>query len=299
MKIRFTLFRIVILVSVPFLLLSSFIKKQHEEEAVETVKEEKETNGFFVAEERGGGDYNELQTRFKLKDSSNFFGFLAPESDTSKLEKKEEKVKKIDEQPLLEKKVIQTNNVKVAPVQKQKEEEVKIPVEVKKRRYRRPRVVQKTSQALKVKNIAISPDVNAEIWQRQKVVEGSRVPLLVTKAVVINGKNIVANSILYGFVSFDRDRVQLFVNIGNTRFCAYDATDGNKGLYAPDILDQQLVKEAKEELLTDTEGTTIKTPSLFSIPSITIRAAKKKLDEVSTILNAKKAIILKEIEDGK
>lgn len=77
--------------------------------------------------------------------------------------------------------------------------------------------------------------VRASIFKTQRVVPGDRVKLLLTEPINYNGKSFGRNTIVYGFVTINKNRLFIDVKTLNdtpVQLSAYDIEDNLKGLYS-------------------------------------------------------------------
>ena len=101
------------------------------------------------------------------------------------------------------------------------------------------------------KQSTTDPLIYCAIKGDQKIVNGDRVNLILTKEATINSKKYSANTEFYAIANFAKNRVNLKItNISSNpiNLVATDAQDGNPGIY---IAGESLLKEASTEATND------------------------------------------------
>ncbi|UZR99828.1 conjugative transposon protein TraM [Chondrinema litorale] len=322
-KVKFTIFRIIIIATVPLLLSAYQFRQISVRESTDTqetyinsekkeVLDKQNNEDFFkVAEDRKPSGYNELQGRFKKDSTSGFFSFLSPKEKTES--KKENTVTMAD----YSQQEVNVNQAKLSKKQKTKVIlETSVTTQTQEENRRPKAKISSVSDSLSVKQstskIRIfrrykqgtpisgshsfdrgSIEIMVQVWEKTKVRDGSRVTLVVIKDAIIKGEKISAGTFLYGMVSFAQDRLEIEIQTNNLVLHAYDAGDNTRGLFAPSLIEQQLARGAKIDAINSSSGATINTSAIPLLQNVTINAAKKKIAESSIVLNAKTEVLLK------
>ena len=98
-------------------------------------------------------------------------------------------------------------------------------------------------------SIAI-PDISAAVNGDQQVRANDRLELILTSDAIINEIPFPKNTLLYGFISFQPNRVMIkitHINNARVKLRAYDLQDGNEGIY----VENSFRSEARREVLDD------------------------------------------------
>jgi hypothetical protein len=138
--------------------------------------------------------------------------------------------------------------------------------------------------------------ISAVIHNDQEVKSGGRVTIRITKDVVIGGMVIPRNTFVYGIASLSDERVFVKVNsldVGGRRlsrsFILYDASDDMEGLFIPGGLQQESARDVAGDVLSTIEP-------VVSVPilgGVSVKTAKKKVDEPSVKLRSGHKIVIR------
>jgi hypothetical protein len=138
--------------------------------------------------------------------------------------------------------------------------------------------------------------ITAVIHNDQEVKSGGRVTIRITKDVVIGGMVIPRNTFVYGIASLSDERVFVKVNsldVGGRRlsrsFILYDASDDMEGLFIPGGLQQESARDVAGDVLSTIEP-------VVSVPilgGVSVKTAKKKVDEPSVKLRSGHKIVIR------
>jgi len=88
----------------------------------------------------------------------------------------------------------------------------------------------------------------------QKVKVHDRLELILIEDALINGKFYARNTLLYGFVSFQPNRVHIeitSINNGVVNLKAFDLQDGNEGIYIKNSFRGEATKEVIDDVIQD------------------------------------------------
>src|SRR5690606_1588602 len=111
----------------------------------------------------------------------------------------------------------------------------------------------------------------------------SRLRMRLTKAAVINNKQVPKNTLVFGFINFQPNRAM--INIENiqhqpTKLKAYDLQDGSEGIY----IENNFRAEATDEVVDDIIGD-INIPSIPQVGSISKVLKRHNRSVKVTVLN--------------
>ncbi|MCK0115162.1 conjugative transposon protein TraM [Gelidibacter sp. F63206] len=117
----------------------------------------------------------------------------------------------------------------------------------------------------------------------QVVKTNSRLRMRLTKAAVINNKQVPKNTLVFGFINFQPNRAM--INIENiqhqpTKLKAYDLQDGSEGIY----IENNFRAEATDEVVDDIIGD-INIPSIPQVGSISKVLKRHNRSVKVTVLN--------------
>lgn len=123
----------------------------------------------------------------------------------------------------------------------------------------------------------------------QVVKANSRLRMRLTKAAVINNKQVPKNTLVFGFISFQPNRA--LINIENiqhhpTKLKAFDLQDGSEGIY----IENNFRAEATHEVVDDIIGD-INIPSVPQVGGITKVLKRNNRSVKVTVLNNYKLIL--------
>jgi len=123
----------------------------------------------------------------------------------------------------------------------------------------------------------------------QVVKTNSRIRLRITKSTIIENKEIHKNTLVFGFISFQANRVLIKIeNINShpTNLKAFDLQDGSEGIYVENNFRAEATTEVLDDLIGD-----INIPSVPQITGITKILKRHNRNVKVTILNDYKMIL--------
>ncbi len=147
--------------------------------------------------------------------------------------------------------------------------------------------------APKVNESAILGNTDNAIYAKvdgdQVVKANSRLRMRLTKTAIINGKTMLKNSLIFGFISFQPNRALIEIeNIQHhpTKLKAFDLQDGSEGIY----VENNFRAEATSEVLDDIIGD-INIPTVPQVGGITKILRRNNRNVKVTVLNNYKLIL--------
>ncbi|WP_310991243.1 conjugative transposon protein TraM [Aequorivita marina] len=147
--------------------------------------------------------------------------------------------------------------------------------------------------APKVNESAILGNTDKAIYAKvdgdQVVKANSRLRMRLTKTAIINGKTMLKNSLIFGFISFQPNRALIEIeNIQHhpTNLKAFDLQDGSEGIY----VENNFRAEATSEVLDDIIGD-INIPTVPQVGGITKILRRNNRNVKVTVLNNYKLIL--------
>ncbi|AWH75484.1 conjugal transfer protein TraM [Dokdonia sp. Dokd-P16] len=123
----------------------------------------------------------------------------------------------------------------------------------------------------------------------QVVQSNSRIRMRLIKDAIINDKRIAKNTPIYGFISFQPNRVLISIEAINhapTSLKAFDLQDGSEGIYIENNFRAEVTSEVVEDVLQD-----INIPSVPQVSGITKLLKQKNRNLKVTVLNNYKLIL--------
>lgn len=123
----------------------------------------------------------------------------------------------------------------------------------------------------------------------QVVKTNSRIRLRITKSTIIENKEIHKNTLVFGFISFQANRVLIKIeNINShpTNLKAFDLQDGSEGIYVENNFRAEATTEVLDDLIGD-----INIPSVPQVTGITKILKRHNRNVKVTILNNYKMIL--------
>lgn len=94
----------------------------------------------------------------------------------------------------------------------------------------------------------------AEIKGTQTVRTGDRLEIILKEDADLNGKTLTKNTLLYGFVSLQQNRLHIKITHVNNQqlgLKAYDLQDSNEGIYVRNSIREEAAREVFDDLVQD------------------------------------------------
>ena len=123
----------------------------------------------------------------------------------------------------------------------------------------------------------------------QVVKANSRLRMRLTKAAMVNNKQMPKNTLVYGFISFQPNRALIDIeNINHhpTKLKAFDLQDGSEGIYVQNNFRSEITTEVLDDVIGD-----INIPSVPEVGGITKILKRKNRSIKVTVLNNYKLIL--------
>ncbi|MHA6280843.1 conjugative transposon protein TraM [Salinimicrobium sp. CAU 1759] len=101
---------------------------------------------------------------------------------------------------------------------------------------------------------AANPEISAAVNGGQQVRINDRLELILTSDATINDLHFPKNTLLYGFISFQPNRVMIKItHINNTpvKLKAFDLQDGNEGIYVENSFRSEATREVLDDVIQD------------------------------------------------
>lgn len=123
----------------------------------------------------------------------------------------------------------------------------------------------------------------------QVVKAKSRLRMRLTKAATINGKTILKNTVLFGFISFQPNRALIEIQTINhhpAKLKAFDLQDGTEGIYVENNFRAEATNEVLDDVISD-----INIPTVPQVAGITKILKRSNRNVKVTVLNNYKLIL--------
>ncbi|MCK0123888.1 conjugative transposon protein TraM [Gelidibacter sp. F2691] len=123
----------------------------------------------------------------------------------------------------------------------------------------------------------------------QVVKANSRLRMRLTKAAMINNKEMQKNTLVFGFISFQPNRALIEIeNINHhpSKLKAFDLQDGSEGIYVENNFREEITTEVLDDVIGD-----INIPSVPEVGGITKILKRKNKSVKVTVLNNYKLIL--------
>ncbi len=117
----------------------------------------------------------------------------------------------------------------------------------------------------------------------------TRLRMRLTKAATINNKQILKNTVIFGFISFQPNRALIEIESIDhypTSLKAFDLSDGSEGIYVQNSFREEARTEVLDDMIQD-----INIPSVPQVSGITRVFRRKNRNVKATILNNYKLIL--------
>lgn len=101
---------------------------------------------------------------------------------------------------------------------------------------------------------AAIPEISAAVNGDQQVRTNDRLELILTSNAIINEMHFPKNTLLYGFISFQPNRVMIKItHIDNVpvKLKAFDLQDGNEGIYVENSFRSEATREVLDDVIQD------------------------------------------------
>lgn len=131
--------------------------------------------------------------------------------------------------------------------------------------------------------------VNVVVDGDQVVMANTRLRMRLTKAALINGKQMPKNTPVFGFISFQPNRAIIDIeNIRHhpTKFKAFDLLDGSEGIYVENNFRAETTTEVLDDIIGD-----INIPTVPQVGGITKVLRRSNRNVKVTVLNNYKLIL--------
>ncbi|WP_299109376.1 conjugative transposon protein TraM [uncultured Winogradskyella sp.] len=123
----------------------------------------------------------------------------------------------------------------------------------------------------------------------QIVKANTRLRMRLTKAAMVNGKQMPKNTLLFGFISFQPNRALIEIeNINHhpTKLKAFDLQDGSEGIYVENNFRAEAISEVLDDVIGD-----INIPTVPQVGGITKVLKRSNRNVKVTVLNNYKLIL--------